>query len=425
MSLMTIRCAVRPTSRCGLSAVLLVLATAVVGAASAHGATVNVRPDPGYPGVQAVTFVAAAGENNRVVVRLLRLNRVTLAREWTVSDQGAELASGPGCTAVDPHIARCAQSGVLPLARVELGDLDDHLSTAPAGRDDIGYQFVVAHGGPGDDRLEGGQGTDDFAGGGGRDELLGGKGADSFFDGDRDGAAGERAPGPDVIDGGPGRDHVSYLARTAPVFVDLADPSPDGADGEGDTLVRIEDVTGGDGDDRIAGDDGANELDGGEGGRDRLAGRGGNDRLAFADRVSCGDGSDVLKHYPDRAAQRRPVTRDCEKYSPEYGLTLRIHPSRPRSGVLRWRIQCPLTAVTVGRKACSGTIRVREAAGRRRLLGAASFPRGRWRRRAADVVLTRLGRRLANRPSGVLATITVAGRGIRTPLRWTIRLQLG
>ena len=94
MSLMTIRCAVPLTSRCGVSAVLFVPATAVVGAASAHGAF-N-RPVPGFPGEKAVTFVAAAGENNRVVVRFLRLDRVTLAREWTGSDQGAELAPDRG-----------------------------------------------------------------------------------------------------------------------------------------------------------------------------------------------------------------------------------------------------------------------------------------------------------------------------------------
>jgi hypothetical protein len=57
-----------------------------------------------------------------------------------------------------------------------------------------------------------------------------------------------------VLAGGPGTDWVSYEDRTAPLTINLADPGPDA----GDTLLGIENVHGGRGDDRLSGDDGPN-----------------------------------------------------------------------------------------------------------------------------------------------------------------------
>jgi hypothetical protein len=64
---------------------------------------------------------------------------------------------------------------------------------------------------------------------------------------------------------GPDADELSYAGRAAAVAVDLAEPGPDRAPGEGDPVTGIESVTGGRGDDRLPGDGGANRLTRGAG----------------------------------------------------------------------------------------------------------------------------------------------------------------
>ena len=82
--------------------------------------------------------------------------------------------------------------------------------------------------------------------------------------------------------------------RLGPVTVDLADPAPDGAAGERDTLIAVENVLGsGASGDVLRGDDGPNVLRG-EGGEDRLVGGGGDDALAGGGVLDGGAGDDVL-----------------------------------------------------------------------------------------------------------------------------------
>lgn len=104
--------------------------------------------------------------------------------------------------------------------------------------------------------------------------------------------------GDDRVDGGPGEsDLVRYSQRSAGVTVDLTKTAAvQGAPGEGDSVRTVEQVGGGDGDDRLIGDDGNNSLTGGAG-DDTLSGAGGDDVLdggAGVDSYSGGSGDDLL-----------------------------------------------------------------------------------------------------------------------------------
>src|SRR5262249_56749019 len=87
-------------------------------------------------------------------------------------------------------------------------------------------------------------------------------------------------------------DTAGYAADTLGVNVDLELGTASGAEAGNDTLVSIENVEGGLGNDIIRGDAGANRLLGGDG-DDRLAGRGGDDFL------DGGGGSDTAGFAPD------------------------------------------------------------------------------------------------------------------------------
>ena len=435
----------------------LVLATALaltllILPASAGAATVSVRPDPdsGYPGEGApqltrdeVFYLAAPGEQNRLV-----FTYAGDATAVTVTDPGAPVAAGDGCTAVDAHTARCTPqpgglSTYLQSFRAELGDLDDEIRSAPGSKPVGG---VRASGGPGDDRLDGGDGSDVLDGGGGRDVLLGGGQDDVLEDGDVDGAPGDAGPGPDVLDGGAGSDELSYAQRTAPVAVDAAQGGPAGEAGEGDAVTGVESLTGGAGDDELRGDDAETTLIGGAGdddltgaaGRDRLEGGAGVDVLdggpggdslrggTEEDDLSCGSGADVVFD----TQHRELLTVRCERVVlrlDELGedtLSLRPTPvarSRAR-GTVDFAFECPRYEARDGEAGpCRGTARLRKASSRVKL-GRVSFGIV-GSRRTVRVRLSRAGRRLARRPDGVLARVFLGGK--RYPdAAWTIRLKL-
>jgi Ca2+-binding RTX toxin-like protein len=149
-------------------------------------------------------------------------------------------------------------------------------------------------------RLSGLDGHDTVEGFGGADTLLGGNGNDHL----RGGA------GADHLDGGAGIDTAGFTDLSGvSVEVDLAAVGADGTvtayvrDASGalvevDTLVSIENLAGGSGDDRLAGDAQRNQLDGGLG-NDVLRGRAGNDVL-FGNQgddaylFAAGDGADLV-----------------------------------------------------------------------------------------------------------------------------------
>lgn len=154
--------------------------------------------------------------------------------------------------------------------------------------------------------LRGGEGRDSLSGGGGADILDGGADEDALFDGAGTdivlGGAGDDLLAPsldgesDRFDGGEGKDTLDLSETTEGVAVDLANGSASGAEIGCDTLVSIEHVDGGSGDDTLAGDDKANALSGGDG-NDDISGGGESDLLAGGagdDTLSDGAGCDVV-----------------------------------------------------------------------------------------------------------------------------------
>ena len=422
-----------------------------LGVSSADGATVTIRANPNRGVVPAnleLVYRAAAGERNRTVVQ-----SGYIGSPWTVSDSGAVIEPGPWCTTVDSHTARCLPPASddplegLVAADAQLGDLDDEVrlvqpdgfgrfalfADGGAGNDVLSAPEGggALEGGPGDDRLLGGQVVGYsivLNGGGGRDELRGGSGDDTLSDGDLDGASGDAAPGPDLIDGGRGGDDtISYRGRTGPVFVDLATLAPAGARGERDTVRNVESIIGGQGDDRLAGDRRSNELDG-RAGRDTLIGRGSDDVFRNArGPISCGEGDHDLVLSPRATDYLKP---GCETIAPSNGEGFPAYPTRVRAGAVRYRIRCPLDEEEFFRYRCSGSVTIKRVAAPHYRLAAGRSPRGRWEDRPVDVALTPAGRRLASSRHGILARVTLSIHSAESyapafpALRWTIRLKV-
>ncbi len=118
-------------------------------------------------------------------------------------------------------------------------------------------------------KIDGGSGNDVLIGSAGADTLVGGSGNDTL----------SGHLGNDSIDGGSNTDTADYSARTNLWTINLAAASNHAQSGsETDTLIAIENVTGGSGADTITGSSAANVLSGG-GGDDRISGGAGNDTL--------------------------------------------------------------------------------------------------------------------------------------------------
>jgi len=116
-------------------------------------------------------------------------------------------------------------------------------------------------GNAGNNLLNAGAGNDIVDGGDGDDTIIGGSGA-----------------GDDLYIGGSGVDTVVYSSATLGIVVDLQAGTATGAEIGNDTLVSIENILGGSGNDNVRGNAVANVLDG-QAGQDRLTGGGGNDTL--------------------------------------------------------------------------------------------------------------------------------------------------
>ena len=405
----------------------------------------------------------------------------------TVTDTGAVIVPTGSCTAIDEHTVSCGwpDGGGGVAARADLGDLDDTL----VAHANVPLNAVVAYGGPGDDRLQndasgegrlhggpgddqlvggselrggpgddklfGGAGLDDLDGGGGTDELHGGGDRDDLRDGDRDDDA-ARPRGPDLLDGGDGNfDRVSYRRRMDPVRVDLSTVlAANGHSGEGDTLVGVEAIVGGHGDDRLFGSGARNRFHGGPG-EDRLVGRGRNDKFwpgTGGDSIACGSGRrDIIyagRHVDDY------LERDCERLYPtvqddadlpgsfiESDWTVNPYPTQQTGGSLSYSIDCPVLRYLDFEvdpdfpphrfyeiRECSISVRLRTTGRRHRLLANVTLDN------AGTFGLTALGWRLAQRRRGVRAAVSVLVEGdyhsperdvqFATVIRWTIRLRI-
>jgi hypothetical protein len=440
----TIRSGSHLATRSAVGTVVLAVAVSAALPVTARSATVTVDPRV-FEYRTMVTFVAVPGESNDV--RVAWQSEGFTSKSVTISDAGAPLTAGSQCESLDMHTVRCTpaltMSNSLVHADLELGDRDDRVRVSDVGRGALAAAGVLfADGGSGDDVLDARSGfMAGFDGGGGTDHLYGAEFESFLADGDRDGAEGDAAPGPDVIEGGPGRDTVSYRQRTADVRVDLADGRPEGAHGEGDIVRAVESVDGGAGDDRLAGDQHGNWLNGGLG-DDVLTGRGGDDALggvtgawaasppsagtaaeplaasAAGDVVDCGAGTDWVNERRSRDFTPPRCewlsVRRAGRMSP---MRLPAYPAARPPG-LTYRFGCRDPEYRFPK--CSGRMVLRRPSGR--VLAEGRIGRGK------PVVnvrlqLTPLGRALAARRGRVLARVGFRGRNLPAA-GWTIRLRL-
>jgi Ca2+-binding RTX toxin-like protein len=233
-----------------LAAALVLLGLLAVRVPAAAAGTVSVNGS-------MLTYVAAPGDFN-----ILQLSADTKG-DLVVTEFGpAALDVGPGCSGGGPSgnvAATCAGAGVTG-ASFSLGDLDDQFDASQSPIP------VTVDGGDGDDSITGSPGNDALEGG----------------------------PGTDTIDGGGGADTASYADHTSGMQAELSS-----SNGE-DTLLNVENLVGGSGDDTLIGDGGANVIEGGPG-ADSIDGGDGTDTVSYADHtsgvtavLSSSDGEDTI-----------------------------------------------------------------------------------------------------------------------------------
>lgn len=172
---------------------------------------------------------------------------------------------------------------------IRLGDGNDTLNAVAVKGDlviDAGAGNDIVYAGAGDDLIKGGDGNDTLDGGAGDDvlhgeagddRLFGGLGDDFLFGGEGNDTLNGGA-GNDLLDGGAGIDTADYSDDAEGVTVNLGTGTAIGIGSGRDTLLNIENVTGGAGNDTLAGNDADNVLKGGAG-DDRLIGGLGSDVL--------------------------------------------------------------------------------------------------------------------------------------------------
>ena len=272
------------------------------GAAPAHAGTVELQfnrtqalpPEPrgGSPGsisVYHLTYTAGAGEANDLTVTGTTVNIVSSPLGVRVTDAGAPLTAGQGCTAQGMEVV-CTVIGQATIERFtyDTGDGNDRL------------RFVNTSG-----IVQLGAGDDSFAA-----EL----------------AAAPGNPNTDV-DGGPGADSLSanvpgglraiYAGRSAPVSATLDGAANDGEAGEGDQLgTGVNGVTGGSAPDMIVGGPARDHLRGGAG-DDSVRGQGGDDLLEGgdgSDNIDGGDGDEELSGEPGADNVRGGPGADSMRY---------------------------------------------------------------------------------------------------------------
>jgi Ca2+-binding RTX toxin-like protein len=155
-------------------------------------------------------------------------------------------------------------------------------------------------GGDSSDEISAGPGDNTLIGRGGDDTLNGGDGQDRFLEL-------TTLAGADVMNGGPGTDSVDYSERESNLTISLCVvdgcalgrcdcASDDGQPSELDSLVNVENVSTGSGDDLVIGSSADNYFISGDG-DDELRGEAGDDTLygeAGDDTLIGGDGEDLL-----------------------------------------------------------------------------------------------------------------------------------
>jgi Ca2+-binding RTX toxin-like protein len=359
---------------------------------------------------------------------------------YTVTDTGAAISAGSGCSSVNANKVTCTSWGV------------DRIDVATNGGDDtitlnVGI-FSSVNAGSGNDRLTGGPGK----------EWLFGDAGDDYLDG---------GLGSDWLSGGDGTDTVDYSTRTAPLKIDLNNYyGDDGQAGEYDTVSSsVETVIGGSGNDAIITTSARNTLKGGAGddilsgfggddiieggpGRDTFDGGDGADYLraqdGAADELGCGTGSDTAEVDSIDA-----VKADCEAVLSSGGsggggaggaagdtlkTALDLLPRSVtvnRRGKVRLLIGCPQELGT-----CEGTLvltdlgkgksKVSASKRKSKVVGRAKYKLNAGETKVVDVKLSRNGRRrvLRNKRLRCRASSTTRGtNGRKTSVRKNITLK--
>lgn len=334
---------------------------ALVSTAPAHAATVQVVDGPN-PTVQVVD---EQGKRNALTITYsYGAQGPPGPATVEVRDTAAALDAGNGCTEVMSGPVVCTLERLGGIV-VRAGGGEDRVEVVPEGLScDCARLFGERGsddllGGIGADALRGGRGRDELIGSAGNDDLRGGRGSDTL----RGGEHGEGSPppgrdklnggpggdllqdndhhggeiGPDVVIGGTGDDELfSYLGREAGVRVNLSDAKAnDGAPGERDLILNVEEVLGGNGDDVLVGDGDHNFILG-FGGSDRIDGRGGNDFLGGgggANPVRGGVGGDVIitaSYTPDAIRCNQGSDRVDHRTDPRATRRIRPHHKGPR-----------------------------------------------------------------------------------------------
>ncbi|WP_320669134.1 calcium-binding protein [Patulibacter defluvii] len=378
---------------------LLAVAAATGAAAPAVAGTVSTSGND-------VVFAAGAGERNQLRAGTSQPGGILSRPNWAgyLSDDGAPLATGPGCRPADVVGTICDVGGPTGF-RIDVGDGDDDVKLYDEGDSPA---TAVVRGGPGNDALGGLDARIDLDGGPG-DDILSPDYVTS--------TGGPPSPAPGgVVRGGPGTDTVDYqqVGARGGLTVTLDDQPNDGTAGEGDNVhADVENVVGSAyNDNRLTGSATANRLEGaggddrltGGGGRDVLRGWGGSDTLdaldgSGGDRVECGDGADVAQ-----ADAGDVLSKDCEKVV--LAPALRSTRLRYRGKRVAIALSCPRTS----RGTCAGSVRLTTADGR--ALARAGY---RLRRGARATVTVKPRRQPARRATLVIApkgTAPVAGRAV-------------
>jgi Ca2+-binding RTX toxin-like protein len=335
------------SSRSVLLALVVVSVTLVFGVSAASASTIEVVEG-------TAVFTGAPGEANDVQMVAPFQVPATLR----ISDAGAPLTAGAGCTQIDAHSAFCAEDSSAPLPlEVATGDADDSVLL-----EDFYFRRISVAGGRGDDKLyvssnrgtpahlDGGAGDDDLTVNlqlGAEPVLRGGSGDDTLsilqaVGGFEYGEAGndrlvyrgftQGLNFPLVLDGGFGNDTYAFewqfvpTAMVAGSGIDTLDESTADPRALGtlsfDLLscpgcvnrvigtAQADQITGDFRPQAILGADGDDVLDAG-GGNDAIFGQAGDDTITSRDGkidvVSCGAGSDTVV-----ADRRDIVSRDCE-----------------------------------------------------------------------------------------------------------------
>ena len=329
--------------------VLLVLIVAsmmlVFGSSAASASTLKVVDG-------TAVFTGAPGEVNDVQMVPPFEAPATLK----ITDAGAALTAGAGCTQIDAHSAYCAETGHLPL-NVATGDMNDNVHLADyysrrisvvGGRENDKLYVSSQNGTPA--HIDGGPGNDDITANlqlGAEPVLRGGTGDDTLtilnaVGGLEYGDAGndrlvyrgftQGLHFPLVLDGGGGNDTYAFEWQFVPTAMvpgsgidtldeSTADPRALGSfsfdlvscPGCVDRVIgtaQADQITGDNNPQAILGGDGDDVLDGG-GGNDAILGQAGDDTITSRDGridvVSCGAGNDTVV-----ADRRDVVSRDCE-----------------------------------------------------------------------------------------------------------------